>query len=81
MRGARTGCVGTLGAAARAVTERPSSAAALPRAARSTPRIRKEPRVNFRPAASNGSSAASKAASGNRKRSVASALSALWLTA
>src|SRR5207245_2843891 len=62
-RAARTGWVFTLGAAPSATTCKPRSLAARSRSARLTLRMTNEPRLNFFPSPSNGSSAASMPAS------------------
>src|SRR5579871_925462 len=65
-RAARTGCVLTVGAAPAAYTFNPNSLPALSISADGTFRTRNDPRLNLCPAASNGSSAASKEAEGKR---------------
>src|SRR5579862_4011605 len=64
-RGARSGCVLTDGAEPTAVTCRPRSAAAFCMSEAETFLMMKDPRLNFFPAASNPSSAASNDASLN----------------
>ena len=79
IRGARSGCALTAGAESTAVACSPRSDAAACMSAAGTFFTMNEPRANFRPAASNGSSAASIDAFFSRYRSVTSAMSALWL--